>query len=90
MSSRSRRISIHASVRVAAVIMAVVFSSARLPTQSAAQYGIADLGTLGGSAAEGYGVKTGLKDLGTLDGTDSAALAGEALRRHRYRWTANR
>src|SRR2546428_6754868 len=51
MVSGQGRKSIPLSVRLALVGIVVALCSADVPTQSAAQYGIADLGTLGGSSA---------------------------------------
>jgi len=51
MISRQGRKSIPLSVRVAIIGIVVALCRADVPTQSASQYGIADLGTLGGVAA---------------------------------------
>src|SRR5690349_1719737 len=56
MVSCSRGSTTRRRVRFALTIVAVALCSARVPTQSAAHYGILDLGTLGGPAAAGYGI----------------------------------
>src|ERR1051326_1318617 len=56
MVSCSRGSTTRRRARFALAIVAVALCSARVPTQSAAHYGILDLGTLGGAAAAGYGI----------------------------------